>query len=76
VLRKMANMRAARARKRLANPPPEPEPKTLRWFPLELGVRDKQTGETAWVDLRSGRDAARRLALLLRYYQPGLRSTP
>ena len=40
MLRKMARMRAAKERKRLANPV-EREPKMVRWFPLELGVRDK-----------------------------------
>lgn len=75
MLRKMVNLRAAKMRKRMACPLPEAKPKLSRWFPLELGIRDKQTGETAWIDLRSGRDAARRLAVLLRHYQPGLRST-
>jgi len=56
ILRKMANMRAAKERKRLANPI-EREPKMERWFPLELGVRDKRSSEVAWVDLRSVRDA-------------------
>lgn len=66
-LRKMENMRAAKERKRLLGPPPEPEPKMERWFPLELGVRDKQTGETAWIDLRSTRDAKRRLRIVLKF---------
>ena len=51
---------------------PDTEPKFEMWFPLELGVRDKQTGETAWVDLRSIRDAVRRLRIVLRHYIPGL----
>ena len=41
MLRKLANMRAAKAKKRLANPPPEPEPKLERWHRFELGIRDK-----------------------------------
>jgi len=49
----------------------EREPKMVRWFPLEIGVRDKTTGDVAWMDLRSGRDAARRLAVVLKYYQAG-----
>lgn len=71
VLQKMANMRAAKERKRLTNPIQD-EPKFIRWFPLEFGVRDRITGETAWIELRSVRDAARRLAVLLKFYQPGI----
>lgn len=68
MLRKMARMRAAKERKRLANPM-EREPKLVRWFPLELGVRDKRTNEVAWVDLRSIRDAAKRIAIVQKFYQ-------
>lgn len=46
----------------------EPE-RGPRWFPLELGVRDKRNGQTAWVDLRSVRDAAKRLNVILKYCQ-------
>lgn len=60
-------MRAAKERKRLANPA-EREPKLVRWFPLELGLRDKRSGEVAWVDFRSVRDAAKRLAVVQKYY--------
>ncbi len=67
MLRKMANMRAAKERKRLANPV-EREPRMARWFPLELGLRDKRTQQTAWVDFRSVRDAAKRLAVVQRFY--------
>lgn len=69
-LAKLANMRAAKARKRLANPP-ERKPKLVRWYALEFGVRDKVTGETVWMDLRSTRDVAKRVAVVLKYYQPG-----
>jgi hypothetical protein len=68
VLRKMANMRAAKERKRLADPT-EREPALVRYFPMEVGVRDKRTGETAWVDFRSVRDAARRLSMVQRFYR-------
>lgn len=72
MLKKMAAMRAAKARKRLAGPAPEPEPPRLvRWTGLSLGVRDETTGETAWVPFRSVRDAARRLAVVLREYHVG-----
>lgn len=67
VLKKMANMRAAKERKRMENPP-DHEPRFERYFPLELGVRDKRTGESAWIDLRSVRDAARRLSVVLKDY--------
>lgn len=66
-LQKLANMRAAKARKRAVNPP-EREPRLVRWFPLEFGLRDKRTGETVWMDLRSTRDVAKRVAVLLKFY--------
>lgn len=68
---RLAVMRAAKARirqERMAAGLLEREPRMVRWFPLELGVRDKVSGETAWVDLRSVRDAAKRLAVILKYY--------
>ena len=73
MLQKLARARAAKERKRLARIAAgwEPEPKLVRWHPLELGVRDRLTGEVAWTELRSVRDAARRLAVVLREYQPG-----
>lgn len=67
MLAKMARMRAAKERNRLANPI-ERAPKLVRYFPLELGLRDKRTGETAWVEFRSVRDASRRLAVVSRFY--------
>lgn len=66
-LRQLSQMRSAKERKRLANPV-EYEPRMVRWFPLELGVRDKRTGQTAWVDFRSVRDATRRLAVMQKFY--------
>ena len=68
-LQQLAQMRAAKERKRLANPV-EREPEFERWFPLELGVRDKHSGEVAWVDLRSVRDAAKRISVMLNNYTP------
>ena len=67
MLRRMAAMRAAKARKRAENPV-EREPVMERWFPLELGLRDKRTGEFAWTDFRSIRDAVRRLSVVRREY--------
>jgi cobalamin biosynthesis Mg chelatase CobN len=68
-------MRAAKERKRLARVADgwTPEPQMVRWFPLELGIRDKATGECAWIDLKSARDAAKRIGMILKYYTPGLR---
>lgn len=67
LLRRMAAMRAAKERKRLANPI-EPEPRMERWFPLQLGLRDKRTCETAWVDFVSILDAVRRLRVVRAEY--------
>jgi hypothetical protein len=69
--RRMALARWAKWRAEAANRP-EPEPHMERWYPLEFGVRDKLSGETCWMDLRSGRDVLRRVAVMLRYYVPGL----
>lgn len=69
MLEKLANMRAAKERKRLARGPREEEPKMVPWFPLEFGVRDKRLngyGE-AWTDLKSIRDVVRRLQVVMRY---------
>lgn len=61
-------MRAAKERKRLANPV-ERVPRMLPHYPLELGLRDTRSGEVAWVPFRSVRDAARRLAVVRREYR-------
>ena len=66
VLRKMKSMRAAKERKRLANPV-EREPEYVRYYPLQLGIRNKHTGETAWTDFKSVRDAAKRLTIIQKY---------
>lgn len=73
MLKKMANMRAAKERKRMANPV-EREPKLEPWHPLELGLRDKLTEEVAWVDFKSLRDTMRRLAVVMKFYQPGIKA--
>jgi len=46
---------------------PEPEPKMERFYPLQFGLRNKLTGEFAWVDLKSVRHAAKALGLALKY---------
>jgi hypothetical protein len=68
MLRKMCNMRAAKEIKRMENPV-EREPVMQRYYPLEIGVRDKRTGECAWTEFRSVRDAARRLTIVQKYYE-------
>lgn len=72
VLRKMELMRSAKARKRLENPPMEPEPKMVRTTCLEIGFRDKITGHAEWVELSSARQARRIANVMLKFYQPGL----
>ncbi len=67
VLRKMQSMRDAKERKRLANPV-EREPEYVRYYPLQIGIRNKRTGETAWTDFRSVRDAAKRLSVIQKHY--------
>ena len=59
-------MRAAKERKRLANPP-EQEPKMERFNRFEFGVRDRLTGEAAWTELKSVRHAAKSLGLILKF---------
>lgn len=70
MLRKMANMRAAKERKRLARGLREEEPKMVKWHRFEFGVRDKVTGRAgygeAWTDLVSIRDVVRRLRVILK----------
>ena len=44
-----------------------PEPKFVRAYRFEFGVRDKASGETAWHDLKSVRHAAKALGLVLKY---------
>lgn len=72
-LRRLANMRAAKARKRLENPP-EHEPRMVRWHRFEIGVRDKVHGPAgygeAWTDFKSIRDAVRRLRVIQQHCLP------
>lgn len=59
----------ARERKRIQNPR-QREPELIRFYPLEFAVRDKRTGEQSrWIDVRSARDVARRIGMLLRFYE-------
>lgn len=45
----------------------EPEPKLARYYPFEFGIREKATGDTAFRDFVSVRDAARRLGVMQGY---------
>jgi hypothetical protein len=45
-----------------------PEPKPVRWHRFEVGVRDKLTGQTEFVDLKSVRHAAKALGFILKFY--------
>lgn len=68
--KKMAAMRAAKARKRQAMAEAgllEREPKMVRWHRFEYGVRDKMSGETHWRDLTSIRQAAKALGLIMKF---------
>lgn len=67
-MRKMAAMREAKERKRLERGPRDEDLKMVRWFPLEFGVRDKRNEDTVWMDLKSTRDVAKRIAVLLKHY--------
>jgi len=64
-LRRLAQMRAAKERKRMERGPVEPEPKLVRWYPFEFAVRDKRTKEVAWHDLVSVRHAEIAFRMLL-----------
>ncbi|MEY4386000.1 MAG: hypothetical protein RLY20_1283 [Verrucomicrobiota bacterium] len=69
-LRQLAQMRAAKERKRLENPP-QHEPKMQRTTCLQIGFRDEISGAECWLPLKSARDAYRRISVLLANYSPG-----
>ena len=70
MLRKMARMRAAKERKRMANPP-EHKPRMVRTTCLSWAVRDDLTGHVEWLPLKSARDTFRRVTVLLKFFNPG-----
>ena len=69
-LRRLATMRSAKERKRQQAIAAgwTPEPKMVRAYRFEFGVRDKLTGETHFTDLKSVRHAAKALGLILKFY--------
>ena len=66
---KLARWRDAKERKRLERIAAgwRPEPKMVRTYRFEFGVRNKNTGETAWHDLVSVRHAAKAMGLVLKF---------
>lgn len=72
MLRKMANMRAAKERKRMASGPREEEPRmiTVRHPHLSWAMRDDLSGEIVWMEVLSVRDMARRATLVAKHYSP------
>jgi hypothetical protein len=57
---------AAKARKRMENPV-EYQPRMVKWNRFEITVTDRLTGEKHTLELRSVRDIAKRLSVLIRY---------
>ena len=71
MLNKMEKMRVAKERKRIERGNAgllDREPKFLPCYPLQLGIKDKLTGEIAWIDFKSVRDASKRLSIIHKYY--------
>lgn len=69
-LRKLSNMRAAKARKRQALVDAgllEREPKMERAYRFEIGFRDTFTGDIGWKPLKSSRNAHLTAGLILKY---------
>ena len=70
-LKKLFNMRAAKERIRQQRIADGwlPESKMIRAYPLEFGVRRVGGAEECWTALKSVRDAAKRLRLILKFCQ-------
>lgn len=69
MLKKMANWRAAKERKRQERIAAgwTPEPKFVRAYKFQIGIRNNITGETCFVDLKSARQAHKIAGLVLKY---------
>lgn len=69
----MAALRAAKERKRLANGPPDDEPRrrVVRHPFLSWAMRDDLSGDVVWLEFKSVRDMTRRARVVAKYYQPG-----
>lgn len=72
ILRKMAAMRAAKARKRMERDPVEKEPRMihLRHPHLSWAMRDDLSGEVCWMEFKSVRDMERRAGMVAKFYKP------
>lgn len=72
MLRKMANMRAAKERKRLERGPRDDEPRgpIVRHPHLSWAMRDDLSGQVVWMEFKSLRDMTRRAGMVARFYQP------
>ena len=71
---RLAQMRAAKARRRQARVDAGlvvAEPRLERTTGLSWAVRDDLTGHVEWRPLKSARDTARRVNVILKYYRPG-----
>ena len=68
-LKKLENMRAAKKRKHdeAVAAGWRPEPKFRKAYLFEIGIRNKATGETCFVDLKSARQAKTIAGLVLKY---------
>ena len=66
---KLANMRAAKKRKHdeAVAAGWRPELKRVRAYRFEIGIRNKATSETCFVDLKSARQAHKIAGLILKY---------
>lgn len=70
MLRKMALMRDAKARKRMTGYLAH-EPKMRPTTCLQIGFKDELSGVECWLPLKSARDAFKRISVLLKHYRPG-----
>jgi uncharacterized protein (DUF2344 family) len=68
----LAKMREAKARLRIERIEAgwNPEPRMSRAYPIEIGFRDRRSGETAWVPLKSARQAKRLARRMLQEWEP------
>jgi hypothetical protein len=69
--KKMAAMRAAKERKRIARGRRDEPPKMIRSTGLSFAIRDDLSGDVVWMPLVSARDVFRRVTVVLKYYMPG-----
>lgn len=72
VLRRMANMRAAKDRKRMARGPIADQPplRVVRYPNLSWAMRDDLSGDVVWLEFKSVRDMARRAGMVAKFYHP------